>query len=385
MTLNALPGWATNTNYSAGPDTGTPTKVDPESAADGFISGVVAAPQHVNYLLGLIAAELLKAVDGEGGGTYTLDGDDLEFTGSATFILDCAAQLTAGKVFAIDGHLDLSSSGRINLASGAVIGLNSGATLIAGSGALIELDSGAALNATSGSIISVGNGAQLDVANGGIIDLANNSTVELHSGALFAVDSGGIVIFARAADLKVASETCFWRSPMVPQWITLYSNAGVVTPAWAVNDEAASGGWDLNDVGAANMIRFPLNRLPGDILTSISMSLNGAAGVGHGGNISGMTMPKIQLVKVSSVGVKTILASATDASASAAAYDADHSVTLDSGTDTVGGMPVTVTGDPLFLEVIGEHGTNAVATTLRLNSIFGQSTSKAYRSSIEFA
>jgi hypothetical protein len=382
MTLNALPGWATNTNYSTGPDSGTPTKVDPSSAANGFISEVVAAPQHVNYLIATLVAELLKAVDGEGGGTYT-PADDLEFTGSKTLILDLDVELTAGHTLELEGAIHLPSSGRINLASGAVIGLNSGASLIAGSGGIVELDSGSALNAAFGSTVSLA--GTVNLATSGILAAAGGSLHTVASGALISVASGGEIRLARAADLKIASETCFWRSPMIPAWISLYSNAGVITPAWAVNDEAASGGWDLNDVGAANMIRIPLNRLPGDILTSISMSINGGKGAGHGGNISSMTMPKIQLVKVSSVGTKTIVASTSDTTSSAATYDADHSVTLDAGTDTLSQMPVTVTGDPWFIEVIGEHGTHSVATTLRLNSIFGQSTSKAYRSSIEFA
>jgi hypothetical protein len=42
--------WATNTNYGSGPDAGTPTTVDPASAANGFINGVGAAAQHVNHL-----------------------------------------------------------------------------------------------------------------------------------------------------------------------------------------------------------------------------------------------------------------------------------------------------------------------------------------------
>lgn len=45
------PNWATNDNYSSGPDAGTPTKVDPASSANGFIRGVAAAAQHVNFVL----------------------------------------------------------------------------------------------------------------------------------------------------------------------------------------------------------------------------------------------------------------------------------------------------------------------------------------------
>jgi hypothetical protein len=46
--------WASGTNYAAGPDTGTPTKVDPASAVNGYIRNVVAAPQHVNFELNRI-------------------------------------------------------------------------------------------------------------------------------------------------------------------------------------------------------------------------------------------------------------------------------------------------------------------------------------------
>lgn len=53
LTLPRL--WATSLNYSTGPDVGTPTKVDPSSDANGFIKGVIAAPQHVNYLLNALA------------------------------------------------------------------------------------------------------------------------------------------------------------------------------------------------------------------------------------------------------------------------------------------------------------------------------------------
>jgi hypothetical protein len=50
----AVPDWASNANYATGPDIATPTKIDPGAAANGFIKGVVAAPQHVNYALNLM-------------------------------------------------------------------------------------------------------------------------------------------------------------------------------------------------------------------------------------------------------------------------------------------------------------------------------------------
>jgi hypothetical protein len=50
MTAALPPDWATSELYLSGPDVGTPTKVDPSSPENGFIRGVIAAPQHVNFL-----------------------------------------------------------------------------------------------------------------------------------------------------------------------------------------------------------------------------------------------------------------------------------------------------------------------------------------------
>jgi hypothetical protein len=68
--------WATSANYASGPDVGTPTKVDPASAVNGFVRGAAAAAQHVNFNLhplaettrrtfttGCLALRLLDALD----------------------------------------------------------------------------------------------------------------------------------------------------------------------------------------------------------------------------------------------------------------------------------------------------------------------------------
>lgn len=63
MTTVQLPQrWATNVNYSSGPDSGTPTCVDPGSADNGFVRGVVAAPQHVNFELQQVASASRRAI-----------------------------------------------------------------------------------------------------------------------------------------------------------------------------------------------------------------------------------------------------------------------------------------------------------------------------------
>lgn len=93
--------WATNANYSAGPDNGTPTKVNPASTANGFISGVIAAPQHINYLFGtLLNAELAKALDGAAGGTYSP---------------------SAPIIIASDGEMHFASTAELKLLTGSVL------------------------------------------------------------------------------------------------------------------------------------------------------------------------------------------------------------------------------------------------------------------------
>lgn len=63
MTMPLPPRWASNTNYSAGPDTGSPTKVDPASQADGYIRGVAAAAQQVNFVINPLADMARKAFE----------------------------------------------------------------------------------------------------------------------------------------------------------------------------------------------------------------------------------------------------------------------------------------------------------------------------------
>jgi hypothetical protein len=61
-TLRFPPTWANNTNYSSGPDTGTPTKVDPNSSANGFIRGVGSSAQGINFLFQAVNSVATRAL-----------------------------------------------------------------------------------------------------------------------------------------------------------------------------------------------------------------------------------------------------------------------------------------------------------------------------------
>ncbi len=81
-------GWATDTNYSTGPNAGTPTKVEPSAGekASGFVPGSAAVAQHMNFELNLLA-QWTQYLDGletdpdfvdqdfAWGGEHTFDAD----------------------------------------------------------------------------------------------------------------------------------------------------------------------------------------------------------------------------------------------------------------------------------------------------------------------
>lgn len=286
--------------------------------------------------------------------------------------IDNAANLDARTGVVEGDYLSQTTGGPL---SGTITVHTGGALSLADSGTSLAVHSGAAVNVASGGVISLASGGEVTVADGAEILIS----AQTGSAGLVAVHS---------SDVRLQSETCNWRSPMVPQWVSLRASVGVVgTPAWQDNDETGTGGctWYQNETASLKIIRFPLNRLPGDIITQIQATLIGGAGAGHGGSLPA-SMPRIKLVKFASGG-RTVIADAVDASASAAAYDAAHLVTLNDTTDTLGThlMPFTVTGEPLYIEIHGEHGANAVDATLRLFSLFGASVSSHFRGAVEFA
>lgn len=80
----------------------------------------------------------------------------------------------------------------------------------------------------------------------------------------------------------------------------------------------------------------------------------------HGGSIAGMTMPNIALVSVNSSGTRTELISQLDTSSTAAAYEADHTIT----TTTFSAL--TTSSTALQLHVRGESGTNSIDNSFRV-------------------
>lgn len=127
ISLNAAPAaWATDTNFSAGPNTGTPTKVNPGVGrfAQGWVPGDTLPAQHLNFHLAAVTtcltelvAELPVAVDGVNGGTYELQSD-LIFDGPAVFHIAGVQEIDNGADLIINsgGDLVVSAGGEILMA-----------------------------------------------------------------------------------------------------------------------------------------------------------------------------------------------------------------------------------------------------------------------------
>lgn len=325
--------WATNANYSTGPDTATPTKVDPASAANGFVKGVVAAPQHVNFLFDAIADQLIKAIDGVDGGTYTL-GSALRFQGADV-------EINAG--------LKILAAGEINVQSGAIINILSG-------GDIVLLSGGQAV---------VSAGADINVLNAGEINVASGGEINLASGAQLSVAAGGVAQMADADRLTIDAAAFSFRVAMTP----VYVQSG-----WTVSRD---GNWDM--IGASGEeVLFALKVHPGDSLSSVSMRLQGdkSGGGGHGGSPPA-DMPQLSVIRKDADGTMTPVGTAVDASAGAA-YDALHTVTLSLGP----GHTITST-DTYYVRLVAEGPTGGLSSLARVYGITGTGLARSYRGSNE--
>ncbi len=327
MTLSFT--WATNALYAAGPDLGSATKVDPASTANGFIKGVIAAPQHVNYLFDLVGDELAKAVDGLNGGTYGL-ASNLIFNGVGEVRFGGVARVISGGTFITEGSSIFNNTATFNL--NAVFAL----------------------------------------------------AAHVQTGATFTVDSGGEILAESSGGIAIDdSGDGIWLT-MTPQ--SIQPDTGGTDPSWlpGLSGVAFAGtvqGWAQADVNAAFSIAFPLNLPPGDDIVSLTANVDGSfAGVGHALSPVGSDMPTLALVRVDSTGTATVVARRRDQSANAAAYNSQHTISLLNGALDAGTLPHTILSTSRYYVVLhGATGANAEADKFGVNSISGTCLARKYR------
>ena len=323
--------WATNTNYSAGPDLGTATKVDPASTANGFVSGVIAAPQHINFLFDAVGDQIVKAVDGVGGGTYTL-GSALRFQGADV-------EINAGLEILAAGELNVQSGGLINVLDGGI----------------------------------------LTVAENGILMVDANGDLQVDGNFLL----GGAGVIDSAAALRSNATECLTINGPTDAFRCTLGSAVVQhsggAPTWT--PETRGRGWRQADVAGGFEVAFPITLPVGEDIVSITVAVNGGVGAGHASLPAGTDRLRVLLVRTDTAGVATVLAERYDQSASVGVYDADHAVVLASGSLDGGSLPIT-TNDlhTYWICIEGEHGANAVANTTVVQAVVGVNVARLYRS-----
>ncbi len=102
--------FATNTNYSTGPDVGTPTKVAPSAGEidSGFVRGTAAVAQHVNWLFGEVQ-EWLEYLAGLATDTEFLeDLEDRDWHFKGEIVVDGGADIALG--VSVGGDLEVGDT-----------------------------------------------------------------------------------------------------------------------------------------------------------------------------------------------------------------------------------------------------------------------------------
>jgi len=352
--------------------------------------------------------ELLKAIDGVNGGTYTLggvlqyEGADVRFGSDVDFLSGSAVAFASGSTLSIvngvtgtiDGDIDFGANSDTRLLSGAnltglagslvdVLGelrIGSGGILNVESGGRLDINTGSEMNVEGTGFIRVGgeiqltatgdldveSGGNINLLSGGDINVLNGGNIVLLSGADLVVQAGADITLEDAGDLVIDDDNETFRTMLIPHELDV---------GWSRSTHASGKlTWEQVDVAAQRNLIFPLPVRPGDSLVNVFVALNGENG--HGGFPT--NMPRAEIIRVAIDGSFTTLAVKTDPSASLGAYESNHYVILENGSLDSGAMPILGTSDPLYVVVFGEFGGPAIVG-LEITSITGNVTARSYR------
>lgn len=348
-------------------------------------------------------AALVRALDGQDGGTYDLQ-DDLVFTGDGVVVIDNELSIEPGATLDMDGTLALGgqtdltgqfdvestgdinvkSGGDINVQSGGAVDVESGGRVNVLSGGSVEVASGGDININAGGEINVDGGAQVDV--GGDLNVLNGGELNVQSGGKIDVESGGDINILSGArivgsagaevqvndvdDLKINAGSYVFRVALTPMFVG--SN-------WAAEVTGTFRNVVVSSSPPGNTLLFPL-RLPlGDTITTLRMTINGGAGGGHGGSAPA-DRPLLQLCRLNINGTLTQIQSVADPVNTGPSYDIPHQVTMSGGS-----LPYLINSDELLVvRVIGEGLTGGIDNETSLCSIDGTALARSVRQATEF-
>lgn len=341
-----------------------------------------------------LQVELLKAIDGVGGGSYT-PASDIVIGGPGELVVDTTLSILADLIIEVGaflqvmgtlqlsgvqivtgeisvpsgGEIDIQTGGRIDVESGGAINLASGADLNLASGADIVIAAGAFATVTGE--ISVPSGGEIDIQTGGRIDVESGGTINLASGGKILGSGGGEIQVFDADDLTINNSSVAFRLTLMPFFV---GEGTPGTPDWV----SESGGTWLMSTASGGFIVFPLPLPVGDVITTLSMTIDGSAGPGANHGTHPADKPALELIRVSANGVTTSVQTIVDPT-TGASYGSAHAVTLSGGA-----FPFTVpAGEVLYVRVLAEGPTGGIANATRLCSIGGTLVAKSFRGANE--
>ncbi len=339
--------------------------------------------------MNLMQSFIVNAVDGVDGGTYALQSDlrfegpadfqvnttldilgsgkiDMAASSSLNFIAGASLLMFSSSTMILAGLMQVDSGGEIEVESGGALNVEGGAALNVESGGELNVLSGGAAKVLSGGAIDVESGADINVESGGDINVLSGGLLDVEGGAISSIFSGGLLVvvgelrLVNGVDVNISDVDDFTvnSQSITRQWDGVPLLRTIGTGAWDFLSTA--GVYRQSDTAASGTFILPVNVNAGDEITQIRVRLDGGAGAGHGASLPG-TLPNIRLRRRDpETGVATTISGpTTDTSASAAAYDVPHDVTLS-------GLTEVSTGQPYFVTIEGETGANSVDDTLQI-------------------
>lgn len=328
---------------------------------------------------------LLKAIDGVDGGTYELQ-DDLVFDGTGVVVIANDLRIDPAATLTLQGSLDVEDAatatvhGALVVADGGTVTLEDGSVQTVADGAQVRVDDGGDLrildggtvNLNDGAVIDLNSGAQQTVDFGASIDVAGNVNVA-NGGNVNLANGAKIVLTASGAEIKLASMSSLKIDAQA------FGGFHTLTPVQRVAGEwdpysGLAASWLDNVANGTAVIPFALALTPGDTLSTVVLSLRGQAGVtGHAALPA--TPVRVILSEIAFDGTVTSIDAANDGSASAAAFNAQHTITLSGGL-----LPrVVVAGSRLIVTVRAEGGAGAEAGKTLLLGLGFTGIARAFR------
>ncbi len=285
-----------------------------------------------------IRAELLKCVDGSGGGSYTLTAP-LIFSGFGVETDDLAVH----NDLVVDNDLLVSNSLHV---------VND-----------LQVDDDVTVTGTltaNGNLIA--NNIFAFNSTGDFNDDVNvNDRWVFRSGGQTEFKAGNATQFFDLDDLAVMSDSHTYRLPLTPLALTLVTG----TPTWLfalTNGSPSCSGWLQNDNTNVNELLFALPVNVGDVITNITATVVGGSLAGHGG-LDPVNMPRLRLYEgpaSGSVADYVAVGTQTD-TATGAGYDAAHFITLS--------LSFTAAEAYYIVALRGEFGSNSLPGELMLSTI----------------